>query len=214
MLLRASVSLIVMAILMWLVKLQINATNDDGFLTVEQLVASGIKALSFDRHFAMTLDFCIMPGAVALSIFLCSNQWKFQSEAIAAVISVAVILLCVYVLWIGGTEAHVHDRKPTEAGIIHGMYAAVAVWVFIMVLAFTPKPEPVLLLIMCIVVPAFFFVGTHMFLGMINFAGAASTYAGKPLRDPVGWSVLIVATGAVWWRTWMLVPADFWQKFQ
>lgn len=40
-----------------------------------------------------------------------------------------------------------------------------------------------LVLILCVVVPAFFFVGTHKYLGMINYAGAAATYPDKPLQD-------------------------------
>lgn len=210
---RAFFALWTMAALMVLVQLQINAANSDQFLTVEQLLKRGIRALSWDRHYAMPLDFCIIPGAVALSIFLCSKQWTWTDMGIAAVISIAVIAFCVYVLWIGGTEAHVHDRRPTHAGLFHGLYAAIAIWAIMMVLCFTSKPEPVLLLVLCIVVPAFFFVGTHMFLGLINFDGAASNFPGNPLKDPVGWSVLILMTGLVWWRTYMLIPTNFWNSF-
>jgi len=214
MLLRAFFSLWTMTMLMFLVQLQINAADTDGYLTVEQLLKRGIRALSWDRHYAMPLDFCIIPGAVAISIFLCSKQWTWMDMGIAAAISIAVIVFCVYVLWIGGTEAHVHDRKPTEAGLFHGLYAIVAVWAFVMVLGFTARPEPVLLLILCVVVPAFFFVGTHMFLGMINFRGAASSFPGNPLWDPVGWSVLVLMTCLVCWRTYALIPGEFWQRFE
>jgi hypothetical protein len=212
MVVRAIAALLVMVGLMLLVWLQIRAADTDKYLTVEQLLNRGLKALSWDRHYAMPLDFCIIPPTVALSIFLCGMQWTTKNMIVAGLLSAGVIVLCVYVLWIGGNEAHVHDGKPTPAGYQHGVYAAIAAWAFIMVLCFTPQPEPVLLLILCIVVPAFFFVGQHMFLGMINFRGSASTFSGNPLSDIKGWAVLVVITGAVWWRTYALIPSSFWES--
>lgn len=214
MLLRAIISLVVMVVLMWLVKLQINAAHADRYLTVEQLVAAGKKALSWDRHYAMPIDYSIFPGLAALCIFLCAQQWTLGHGFWAGVISWGAILFCLFVLWIGGTEAHVHDGKPTLAGYYHGVYAAILVWVMIMTLVFTPKPPPVLLLMLCIAVPAFFFVGTHMFLGMVNAEGAATTYPNHPLKDPVGWTVIVVVTGIVWWRSYMLIPQSFWDALR
>lgn len=214
--LRAFFGFATMFVLMWLVWLQIKAANTDGYLTVEQLVhIVKRKALSFDRHYAIVIDFCIIPGTVALSIVLCGKQWDMLwSGGVTAVVTIVVLLFCLFVLWIGGTEAHVHDRWPTTAGFLHAAYAAIAGWVMAMVLINTPKPEPVLLLILCIVVPAFFFVGTHKFLGMINFAGAAATYPDQPLKDPIGWAVIVVATGATWWWTYELIPTSFWESLK
>jgi hypothetical protein len=211
---RAGVSMLAMAGLMGLVYMQIVQADYDRFLTVEQLVSRNIRGLSFDRHYAMVLDFCILPGAVALAIFLCVNQWEPFGAMASLAIAIAAILLCLYVLWIGGTEAHVHDGKPTEAGYIHALYAVFVVWVFLLTLCFTPKPEPVLLLIFCIVVPAFFFVGTHMFLGMINIQGSATSFPSNPLHDYVGWSVLVIATALTWWRSYMLIPTSFWDNLK
>lgn len=214
MLLRSVIALTIMAILMSLVWLQIKAANSDGYLTVEQLTKRNRKALSFDRHYAMPIDFCILPGFVGLCIFLCGNQWEMGFSALSAGISASTIMFCIFVLWIGGNEAHVHDHVPTPAGLLHGAYATVVMWTIIMVLAFTPQPEPVLLLVMCIIIPAFFFVGTHMFLGMINFQGAASTFPSNPLKDPVGWSMIIGITGTVWARTYFLIPSSFWESLR
>ncbi len=214
--LRAAIGLAVMALLMYLTWRQIPAAQADGYLTVEQLSRAGKKALSWDRHYAMVIDLCVIPGTVALAIVLCGKQWDFfgMGSGITALAVVAVVLFCLFVLWIGGTEAHVHDRWPTTAGFLHALYAMIAAYSIAMVLVNTPKPEPVLLLILCIVVPAFFFVGTHKYLGMINFDGAASTYHDKPLADVVGWAVIVVVTALVWWRTWVLVPTSFWQSLK
>ena len=212
--LRTAVSLGLMALLMYLTWRQIPAAQADGYLTVEQLAKRGIRALSWDRHYAMVLDFCILPGTTALVVFLSANQWNMQGGLLAAIASGALILFCLFVLWIGGNEAHVHDRWPTEAGFLHAAFAMIVVWAIGMVFVFTPKPEPVLLLILCIVVPAFFFVGTHKFLGMINFDGAAATYPDKPLQDLVGWAVIGLTTGLTWWRAWTLIPSSFWQSLE
>lgn len=212
MLLRAVLALGTMAALMLLVWLQIPAANADRYLTVEQLVARGIRALSFDRHYAMPIDFAIFPGLVALIIFLCAGQWTWVSSSIVAGISFVIIVLCVFGLWIGGNEAHVHDHMPTVAGYLHAVYAMVVVWAILMLLINTQNPQPVLLLIICIAVPAFFFVGTHKFLGMINYAGAASSFPDNPLKDIAGWAVIVVTSGLVWWRTYMLIPYSFWES--
>lgn len=212
--LRALIGFAVMAFLMYLTWRQIPAAQADGYLTVEQATKRGIKALTWDRHYAMVVDFCIIPGTALLAIVLCAKQWELfgTSSIVTALVTVAVILFCLFVLWIGGTEAHVHDRWPTTAGFLHAVYAAIAAWIIAMVLVNTPRPEPVLLLILCIVVPAFFFVGTHKFLGMINFDEAASTYSDKPLQDVVGWVIIVLITGLVWWRAWTLIPSSFWQS--
>jgi hypothetical protein len=212
--LRATIALLVMAVLMLLVKLQINAAVADGYGTVEQLAKRGIKALSFDRHYAMPIDFAIFPGYVALCIFLCANQWTFWNGLFTAIGSWVAILFCLFVLWIGGTEAHVHDGRPTLAGYEHGVFAAIVVWTAVMVLVCTPKPEPVLLLVTCLIVPVFFFVGTHMFLGMINFNKAATTFSGNPLRDPVGWTIIIGSFAAVATRSYFLIPQSFWDELR
>ena len=187
---------------------------DPGYLTVEQLAKRGLRALSWDRHYAMVIDFCIIPGTVALAIVLCAKQWDLfgTSSVVTALATVAVILFCLFVLWIGGNEAHVHDRWPTQAGFLHALFAAIAAYVIAMVLINTERPDPTFLLILCIVVPVFFFVGTHKFLGLINYAGAATTYPDKPLQDLVGWAVIVVMSGLVWWRTWVLIPSSFWQN--
>lgn len=210
MLLRALASLGLTAALMSLVWMQIPAAHKDGYLTVEQLAARGVQALSFDRHFAMPIDFCILAPFAGLVVFLSMRSWGLFEAVVTAAGALVFVILCMYVLWIGGTEAHVHDHKPTEAGWYHGIFAAVVIWALAMLLIFTKDPQPVLLLVAGIVVPAFLFVGTHKFLGMINYAGAATTLSGDPLRDIVGWAVVAGGTAIVWWRVCVLIPAEFW----
>lgn len=206
---------VAMILLMYLVYEQIEYADEDEYLTVEQMVRNKRRGISFDRHYAMPIDFCIIPGTVALSIVLCASQWQVWQVALSFLISIVFILFCMYVLWIGGNEAHVHDRKPTQAGWAHGIYAIIATALMFMVLVFTPAPNPVLLLILCIVVPAFLFVGQHMFLGMINKWGSASSFNGNyPLSNPVGWGVLICFTAIVWTRSYSLIPTAFWQSLQ
>jgi hypothetical protein len=211
---RLIASLGMMALLMLLVYLQIRSADADKYLTVEQLQARGLHALSFDRHYAMPIDFCIFPGVVALTMLLCIQQWDIWRAMLAFVIAIAAITFCVKVFWIGGNEAHVHDHKPTDAGVFHGVYAAIVVWIMIMALCFTPKPEPVLLLVISIAIPAFFFVGTHKFLGLINTHGAATSYPDQPLKDVAGWIVTIGISGIVWWRSYMLIPSSFWDSLR
>lgn len=209
MLLRALAGLFVTGSLMWLVWWQIRIT-DPVFLTVENMVGNREHGLSFDRHYAMPLDFCIIAPFMGLCVFLCAPQWRAWDGGFVAIITVLIIAGCI-MLWRNGHEAHALDGMITPAGWAHALFAAVGVWVVLMVLVMTPAPPAVLLLVMCIIAPAFLFVGQHMFLGMINWADDASTFRDQPLTNPVGWVVLAIGTSLVWWRAWVLIPNEYWR---
>lgn len=208
-LVRALAGLLVTAGMMWLVWWQIRLTYP-AFLTVETMAASRERGLSFDRHYAMPLDFCIIAPFIGLCVFLCAPQWNWLAGLWMAILTAIIIAGCI-MLWRNGHEAHALDGMITPAGWVHALFAAVGVWVVLMVLVMTPAPPAVLLLVMCIIAPAFLFVGQHMFLGMINWDGAADTFRDQPLQNPAGWAVLFLGTALVWWRTWMLIPNEYWR---
>lgn len=207
---RIFVSVFLTVFLQMLVVAQMLTARADGWLMVEQLMARGEKGgTSFDRHYAMPFDFAIIAPFIGLTLFLCWSQWgNPNSRLLAAIIAIAVTIGCLW-LWKGGHEAHAHGGT-TAAGYLHGVFVCVAMWGIIMLVVFTPRPEPVLLLVLCVVVPAFLFLGQHMYLGLLNWNGEASTYINNPLRDVMGWSVTIISTGALWWRTSKLIPQSFW----
>lgn len=213
MLLRALLSLLLVGVLQALVVWQIRLAARDGFLTVEQLAARNERALSFDRHYAMALDFTLIAPFSGLTVFLCAPQWDVLGGAKVLLLTLVAMAGLVWV-WSGGHEAHARDGSVTGAGWVHALFATVAVWVIAMALTSTPRPEPVLLLAMCIVVPAFLFTGTHMFLGLVNFAGDATTFPGRPLADPVAWCVTLGGCALVWGYAFVRIPASFWHSLQ
>jgi drug/metabolite transporter superfamily protein YnfA len=198
--------------MMALVILQIHAAGKVKWLTVEQLVENAQHGLSFDRHFAMPFDLVVIAPFIGLVSFLCFSMWEggdmMKAASMSAVASVALV-----VFWynLPGKEAH---NQSLEVAIYHGIFLAIALWAIIMVDVFTTRPEPAVLLMLCIVLPAFLFVGTHMYLGLINWDAAAWTYTGNPLKDPVGWTILITATAVQIWRTWVLIPPSFWDSIR
>lgn len=210
MLVRGFFSLIVTVVMCLLVVAQKNAADQAKFLTVEQVTAQGIKGLSFDRHYAMPIDFCIIAPLTGLAIFLCGTQWDIKLGGIFGLVVVgAVVALCIFWWSLPTKEAH---NQSAAAAVFNGIFFFMALWVMLMVLFGTERPQPVLLLMLCVIVPAFLFVGQHMFLGIINAHGAASTYPDQPLRNVVGWSILLVCTAVVWWRSLTLIPAEFWNS--
>jgi hypothetical protein len=212
MLLRAILSVLLTAGLMGLVVWQIRRTAWP-FNTVETMGHGKEFGISIDRHYAMSLDFCVIAPFVGLCVFLCAPQWSLSTGSMLAVISALVIAVCLW-LWKDGNEAHAHDGRITEVGWVHAFFAFVAVWAFVMVLFGTARPDPVLLLIMSIVVPAFLFVGQHMFLALIDYEANAYTFDDTPLSEFKGWAILIIATAVVWWRAWVLIPSSFWNSIQ
>ncbi|MBC7836973.1 hypothetical protein H7X87_04355 [Acetobacteraceae bacterium] len=210
MLLRLLISLGLTGFLMGLVVLQMWTASRDKFLTVENLFHMGHGGLSLDRHYAISIDFCILAPFIGLVVFACAKEWGRDEMLTMAAISIFVTCIFVW-MWSGGNEAHAHDRHTTAAGMLHGVYMAIVLWTILMVFVFTPKPDPMLLLVMCVVVTAFLFVGTHKYLGLINMWGDARTYDGQPLKDGGGWAVIIGATLLMGVRAYFLIPSSFWQ---
>ncbi len=195
---------------MWLLCIgQIHYASEGNLLTVEQVVKSGVKALPWERHFAMVLDPTIIAPTTALIVFLCLTQWRMPSSLITAV-AVGIFTYACWVLWGKSSTPEAHTK--TFAGVLHAVFFGIGVWAVVMVLINTPRPEPVLLLALCFIFPAFIFVGNHMWLGIINMYGDASSYPDKPLQNPVGWVIIIVTTLFVWIRSYNLIPSSFWQS--
>ncbi len=209
--LRVTAALLTTLVLWALVKLQINEANKYEFLTVEQMIWNNVKGLSFDRHYAMPLDFCIIAPFIGLSIFLCGAQWGAWGwrgislhTGVAALLTVGLVIF-----WSRLPTPEAHQQGLT--GIYHGAFFWIALTVAFLVMT-TPNPPPVLMLSMCIVLPAFLFVGNHMFLGMINYDGAAATYPDKPLQNMMGWGIITVVFVAVAARSYIVIPSSFWQS--
>jgi hypothetical protein len=211
-LLRALASSLVAGSMMLLVIMQMDAAARVQWLTVEQILRNGKRGLSFDRHYAMPFDFAVISPFVGLVIFLCMPQWTMRHFFITG-IGATILAIGLVTFWykLPAKEAH---NQSLRVAIYHGIFLAVGLWAILLVDAFTPNPEPVLLLVVCVILPAFLFLGTHMYLGLINWTGAASTFSGKPLDDRVGWALLVVATAAQCWRAFVLIPASFWDSLR
>lgn len=208
---RLMVGGVLMASLIGLVLMQMHRAAGIGWLTTEQLMARGEKGLSFERHFAMPFDLVVIPAVVLLAVLLCGKEWSIAGSNWMAVVAIVVtIALVVFWLKLPGKEAH----KDYIVGILHGLYVFLALWVMLMVFIKTSQPNPVLLMVLGLIVPMFLFLGQHLYLGLINWNGEATTYGSQPLKDIVPWAVIIAVSSVVWWRIWMLIPSAFWRELQ
>lgn len=159
--------LIIMLIGIALVFVQGACAYYDEFLTQTQMRQQGIhNGWSLMEHGGMWADVFIVSPVVA---YIASNydlDWSWRGLAFLGACSVAVLIL-VHVYEKGGLvnpEAHTHDGKTTAAGWIHAIYAVLALWVLgEFFLGLIPFPAKTDLLVMAVVLTAFFYLGVMKF---------------------------------------------------
>ena len=212
MLFRAFWCLALTAFLMLLVWLQIWEARRIGWAMTEQLISNGLVGRPIERHYAMPFDTVVVAPFVGLAVFLCWPQWKVW-DMTAVAISSAVVATLLGWFWYHLPNKEAHNQSVVME-VLLCVFLAVAVWTMVMVALRTPRPEPVLLLFMAAILPAFLFLGEHMFFDILNKGGIATSYNDRSINNPIAWVILIAPTLALWWRTRVLIPQSFWDSLR
>ncbi len=118
-----------------LVFLQFLASLFDGYATRAQMKKKKAKGYAFTEHGGMMADILIVSPVVAFIMSAYRFDYLGRFSIIAAAVSVVCVffILRAYRAW--GKEmpeAHAHSGRVTEAGWIHAVYAAWAIWAVIM----------------------------------------------------------------------------------
>jgi hypothetical protein len=103
-------------------------------------------------------------------------------------------------------EAHVQNGHLTPAGIVHVVYATVAIAVFVQFFFFTPEVSSKLIAGVGLLLLLHLFLGTHMALGLIGIIVPLDWYPGQPLKSITGWLTLIMLAIGVVWRYAKALP--------
>lgn len=140
---------------------------DRGWLRQRQICSRGIIGYSYLEHGGMRADtFLITPTVAYLAG---SYQYPFFTRAGLSILILSCIAwycLVRFVYQEGGKkepEAYTHDGVTTEAGWLHGAYAALATWVLLMTYfsLVSPHISPSDLLLLSTILTFFFYWGVR-----------------------------------------------------
>lgn len=182
---------IVQALLAW----------QDHILTLSQMRQAGIEqGLPFVWHFAMWGDLLIVSGLASYIIGRYSFIWDIRKILFSFVLGFALATVLSWTYTFSGIYgAHVQNHSLTIIGVIHLVYMAIALAVFIQFFFFTTNVSMRLLRMTCILIFVHVFVGTHMVLGIINAISPLDWYPDQPLRSIFGWLILAtIVLGLIW----------------
>lgn len=199
-----------------LVLLQLVLAHRDGFFTAAQMRSRGVpRGLPIAWHFGIWGDGMVISGLVAMIISECWLQWAWTDIRRAGSIALGAVVIF-QLLWMTSAtpEAHLTPRakpgkvfrqKPSATGYAHDVYFVLAFTAFLMLYFWTPQPPRTLLIATSFILVAHVWVGNHMLLGLISCFKELPWYPDRPLRNPVGWTTVIVLAVALWWRTSILL---------
>jgi len=114
-----------------------------GYLTATQLRKKGIVGRAFIRHGGMWADFFLMSPLVAYIVSRYDIGWCALSFGLL----VASMTICMLLggLFAGQSvkmpEAHAINGEMTMVGLIHGVYAVLALWVILLFYIKVPMSE-------------------------------------------------------------------------
>ncbi len=170
----------------------------DHFFTVAQMQERGVgQGLPFVWHFAMWGDFLVISPLAAYVIWRTLSHWRRRWIWVSLAIGFvsAVIMSLLYTLS-SMPEAHVQNHHLTNAGIVHAVYMAIAISVFVQFLCFTDNVSLRLLRIVSVLLFVHVFIGTHMALGILKLNYPLDWYPAQPLESYFGWiTVGVVGIG-------------------
>lgn len=169
------------------------------FLTVYQMQSIHVlHGLPFLWHFGMWGDFFIISPIVAYLVRNYLNQWRCSSVLLSLIMGSisASFLGWLYTLSII-PEAHMLNHHLTSAGIIHLLYMAVVVTIFLEFFLFTPSVSSSDLIVVSSLVIFHVFLGTHMALGILQFCIGLDWYPGDPLKSSIGYLIVLTIATAL-----------------
>lgn len=161
----------------------------DRFFTVAQMRDRGIdQGLPFLWHFGMWGDALVISGLAAYIIGRFFYSWRLGTTLVSLAIGLlsAAIMSWIYT-FSGIPEAHVQDHRLTAAGMVHLVYMAIALAVFLQFFLFTDGASVRLLRMASMLLTAHVFIGTHMLLGILTIVHPLAWYPVQPLKSVLGW---------------------------
>lgn len=194
-------ALAVFVLLEALIALQAWLAYRDQFLTVSQMQGRGVNlGLPFAWHFGMWGDLFIVSPLAAYVTGRFSSTWRPRWMLLSLVLGVttAVAMSWSYTLP-DLQEAHVQSHSLTPAGAVHLVYMTFALAAFTQFLLFTKNVSSRLLRVASVLLTVHVFLGTHMALGLLQFAIPLDWYPAQPLKSTIGWSIIAaIACGLIW----------------
>ena len=160
--------MLVLAFLNLLVILQGIFSYLDGYLTQRQLKRNGVVGYSFLEHGGMWGDFFLTSPAVAMV----GTKYAYSYWSARGLLYLCISTVFTFAMGYAYNnidlkpEAHTHHGKTTAAGWVHGLYAAVTLWVFMMFYLSpiaTPKVSVLDTMLVSFSVSALFVLGIKKF---------------------------------------------------
>jgi hypothetical protein len=176
----------------------------DHFLTVEQMLGQGIgKGLPFVWHFAMWGDILIISPLSAFIIGRYSREWTAPTLVASATLGAAIAGLMHWIYTFSAMpETHIRNHQLTLAGILHLLYMALVLTVYIEFFLFTGRIKPALLRIISIVLFVHVIIGTHLALGTLALVLPLEWYSARPLESVIGWLTIAIVAVSLLWRNY------------
>lgn len=171
------------------------------FLTVPQMHAASVaQGLPFAWHFGMWTDVFIVSPLAAYVTGRYAASWRPRHAALSLVLGLACSAALSWLYTLSSTpEAHVQNHQLTQVGIVHLVYAAVTIAIFVQFFFFTPAVRTGLLALASLLLIVHAFVGTHMLLGLLATVVALDWYPDKPLTSIPGWITIVgLGLGLIW----------------
>ncbi|MBI2610024.1 hypothetical protein HYW53_02500 [Candidatus Giovannonibacteria bacterium] len=187
-----------MEVLIWLlvgyglIILQGVMSARDRYFSKRQIEIWGGNAYSFLQHGGIWSDLIIMTPLVTYLLKKHDFPLLSQSGSLAIIISTAVVLTFGKMYRENGKkfpEAHTHDGKTTGAGILHGIYSVIVLWIFLKFYFGEISPSPTVKELFGVAV----LLSIHIPLGIIKF-----THKWKLTLTAI-WQI-----GSVWILIWVV----------
>jgi hypothetical protein len=198
---RFRLGVVVLVFLEALVLAQALFAYQDGFLNASQMLQNGTKSgLPFSWHFGMWGDIVLISPMSALIVAYYSKQWTPASLVLSGLLGLAVSIVMHWVYTFSAMpEAHVQAHQLTRAGMVHLIYMAFALTIFIQLFLFTPHITARALRWISVLVFMHVLAGTHIVLGILALLTPLEWYGGRPLQSIMGGLIIgLLAAGLLW----------------
>jgi hypothetical protein len=171
------------------------------FLTLSQMKAAGVaQGLPFVWHFGMWDDFFVISPLAAYLVGRYAHFRQLRRGLLSLAIGLVGAAFFGWLWTLSSTpEAHVQNHHLTAAGVVHLVYMAVVIAVFVRFILMNSLVSGRLLAVASVLVFIHVFAGSHMLLGLLTTLAPQDWYPDRPLRSVGGWLTLFaLAIGIVW----------------
>src|SRR5437660_9437476 len=145
--------------------------------------------LPFIWHFGMWGDLILISPLLAFIVARYWRGWSARDVLISAGVAIAATAAMGWFYTLGELpEAHMHDHRQTPAGIVHLIYMAVAITIFVLTFFYTSNLSVLFVVGISALLILHVFFGTHLALGALSYFLELPWYPNEPLRDPAAWA--------------------------